>query len=148
MATELDTSGKFDPFVDEHEALHFSLRDLRWLLEDRQSPEAVSQGLFEFSEHVKTHFVHEEETEGFFDSVVDQAPHLKSRADALVEEHAAMLQQLAQLARFAQQGDGSNDWWSRMNDEFERFWQTFCRHERSENDLVQEAFHHDIGSKD
>lgn len=148
MATKLDTSEKFDPFVDEHEALHLSLRDLRWLLEDRQLPGKVAQGLSEFADHVQAHFVHEEETEGFFESVVDQAPRLKTRADALIEEHAAMSQQLAQLARYAQQGDGSVDWWSRMSDEFEAFWQTFCRHERSENDLVQEAFHDDIGSKD
>lgn len=148
MATELDTSGKFDPFVDEHEALHQSLRDLRWVLEDRQSPEEAAQLLAEFSGHAQAHFVHEEESEGFFESVVDQAPRLKNRADALIHEHSVMSTELAELTRYAKDSIDSAEWWATLSDGFESFWQSFCRHERLENELVQEAFHDDIGSKD
>lgn len=73
MAIELDTSGKFDPFVDEHEAAHESLRKLRWVLDECKSPREAAQLLAEFSDHARAHFVHEEQPDGFFDSVVDQA---------------------------------------------------------------------------
>lgn len=148
MATKVTTEPRFDPFVDEHEALHHSLRDVRSVLEDRQYPTRVPEVLLEFGTHAQAHFVHEEAMDGFFDSIVDQAPRLKSRADALILEHAAMSSELNELTRLAQELTGTDVWWSQLNKDFESFWQTFCRHERAENDLVQEAFHDDIGSKD
>ena len=148
MATEVDISEKLDPFVHEHECLHQTLGDLRWLLEDRRSSEKVAQALAEFADHVQAHFVHEEEVEGFFDSVIDQAPRLQPRAAALIEEHATMSHELAKLQQHADEGVGSDDWWASLNEEFGAFWQLFCRHERFENDLVQEAFHDDIGAED
>jgi len=148
MTTEVDSFERFDPFVHEHECLHETLGDLRWFLEERRSPEKFASALAEFADHVQAHFVHEEEAEGFFDNVIDQAPRLKTRADALIEEHAVMSRELARLQRHAKEGVVSDEWWSQLNEEFESFWQLFCRHERAENDLVQEAFHDDLGSAD
>jgi hypothetical protein len=148
MRTEADRIVRFDPFVHEHESLHHTLGELRCLLEERRSPEKVTVALAEFADHVRVHFAHEEEAEGFFDSVVDQAPRLKTRAEVLIAEHADMARELTQLSEYAKDGVVSEEWWTHLNDAFESFWQRFCRHERSENDLVQEAFHDDIGSKD
>jgi hemerythrin len=148
MTTEIERLGWIDPFVHEHESLHQTLGELRTLLENRESTAKVAIALAEFANQVQAHFVHEEEPEGFFDSVIDQAPRLKTRADALLEEHAAMSRELKELRRHAKHGVVSDEWWSQLNTEFESFWRLFCRHERSEHELVQEAFHDDIGSKD
>jgi hypothetical protein len=148
MTSEIERLDRIDPFVHEHESLHQTLGELRTLLENRESTAKVAIALAEFANQVQAHFVHEEEPEGFFDSVIDQAPRLKTRADALLEEHAAMSRELKKLRRHAKHGVVSDEWWSQLNAEFESFWQLFCQHERSENELVQEAFHDDIGSKD
>jgi hypothetical protein len=148
MTTNVDRSERLDPFVHEHEALHHTLGDLRWLLKERRSPERFASTFAEFADHVQAHFVHEEEEEGFFESVIDQAPRLKTRADALIEEHTSMSNELAKLRQQAEEDAGSADWWSTLSEQFETFWRLFCRHERAENDLMQEAFHDDIGAED
>ena len=148
MTTEIERLERVDPFVHEHESLHQTLGELRRLLKKRQSPSQVALALAEFADHAQAHFIHEEEADGFFDSVIEQAPRLKTRADALLKQHAAMSRELTRLLRHAKHGLVSDEWWSRLNDECESFWQLFCRHERSENDLMQEAFHDDIGLED
>ena len=148
MTTEVDRRTQLDPFVHEHECLHQALGELRGLLKERHSPKKVARAFAEFAEHVQAHFVHEEAAEGFFDSVVDQAPRLKARADVLIAEHATLSRELTGLLQHAKESVVSDESWSRLSEEFDLFWRSFCRHERSENDLVQEAFHDDIGSED
>ena len=148
MATKVDSSKRLAPFAHEHECLHRSLGELQQLFNERRSAEKVAPALAEFAEHVQAHFVHEEEEEGFFDALVEQAPRLKLRADALIEEHAEMSRELARLQRHAKPGVASAEWWSTLSEEFDSFWQLFRRHERTENDLVQEAFNDDIGAAD
>ncbi|MEX0819828.1 MAG: hemerythrin domain-containing protein [Pirellulaceae bacterium] len=147
MTTKVSRLERLDPFVREHECLHQSLDELRRLFEERQSPGKVAPALAQFAEHVQAHFIHEEEEEGFFDTVTDQAPRLKMRSDVLIEEHVAMARELAKLQRHTTDGVVAADWWSRLSDEFESFWQSFCRHERAENELVLEAFDDDIGAE-
>ncbi|MBI2479311.1 MAG: hypothetical protein HYV60_11950 [Planctomycetia bacterium] len=134
MTTEVDRRTQLDPFVHEHERLHQALGELRGLLKERHSPKKVARAFAEFAEHVQAHFVHEEAAEGFFDSVV--------------AEHATLSRELTGLLQHAKESVVSDESWSRLSEEFDLFWRSFCRHERSENDLVQEAFHDDIGSKD
>jgi hypothetical protein len=104
--------------------------------------------LAELADRLQAHFSHEEEAEGFFDTLIDQAPRLKAKADALIEEHAALSRELEKIQRHAQANVASADWWSSLSDEFDSFWQLFRRHERTENDLVQVAFNHDLGAED
>lgn len=54
MTTNVDRAERFDPFVHEHEALHHTLGDLRWLLKERRSPEKFASTFAEFADHVST----------------------------------------------------------------------------------------------
>jgi Hemerythrin HHE cation binding domain len=148
MATRVEDSKRVNPIVHEHECLHQALRELRQLLEERCPKKDVARALTEFVGHVKSHFVHEEENDGFFEGVVDQAPRLKERADALLDEHAVMTSKLEKMQQHLTAGDESDVWWSILDEKFESFWELYCCHERSENELLQEAFHDDIGAED
>jgi hypothetical protein len=149
MTIAPETSVKYDPFADEHDCLKRTIVGLRRVLtEQRVSQDAVSSLLADLEESVRSHFVHEEVEDGFFENVVDQAPWLKGRADALLDEHRDLAAQLAQLRWRARQGKPSAAWWQNLTTRFEAFWATFSRHERRENELLQSAFYQDIGAED
>lgn len=148
MTTAINSTVKFDAFAEEHESLERTLAELRRMLARRRDARAATRALADLSNQVKSHFVHEEQEDGFFDNVIDQAPRLKGRAATLIEEHAAMAEALGELQRYASRNAPSQEWWSELNARFEAFWKLFCRHERAEIDLVQEAFDDDIGPGD
>lgn len=148
MNSAISSTVKFDAFAAEHETLERTLAELRGLLAARQDSRAASEVLANLGDHVKAHFVHEEQDDGFFESVIEQAPRLKGRAEELTREHTAMADALLEMQALASRHALSDTWWSDLSDRFEVFWKLFCRHERAEIDLVQEAFHDDIGPAD
>jgi hypothetical protein len=59
-----------------------------------------------------------------------------------------MLHTASELARFASAGSGSESWWRELNSRFHVFSKELMHHEGEENQLLQEAYQDDIGSKD
>ena len=149
MTLAPEPSVKFDPFEEEHDHLKHAILDLRRVLTERQaSQDAVIERFAAFAESIRAHFVHEELQDGFFDSVVDQAPWLNERADALIDEHRELSAQLAQMQWHVAQGVLADAWWRTIQASFEAFYLLLSRHEAEENRLVQTAFNQDIGAED
>jgi hypothetical protein len=148
MVSPYDSTAKFDAFEQEHEDIERTLAELREILLVRQDDLMVIVTLGSLCNDLKSHFVHEVQKDGFFDNVIEQAPWLKNRADALIREHAQFGDALEELLSRASQGTPNASWWNDLNNRFEAFWKLFCRHERAEIDLVQEAFNDDIGAAD
>jgi len=148
MVPLIDPTIKFDAFAEEHECLQSTLTEMRMLLSERGNPGLAIETLADLAGHVVTHFVHEEQDDGFFDNVVEQAPRLQSKAAELIEEHATMIDALTGMQIFAAKNEPSEAWWKDLAARFEAFWLSFSRHERAEIDMVQEAFNEDIGPAD
>ncbi len=149
MTIATENSVEVAPFVDEHDCLKRLIVDVRQLLIDqRASQHVVSSVIAELAESVRLHFVHEEVENGFFESVIDQAPWLKDQAGLLIDEHCDMAAQLSQLQWRSRHGGPSAVWWQDVAAGFEAFCAMFLQHERRENELLQTAFYQDIGAED
>jgi len=90
----------------------------------------------------------QEETSGFFKEIVERAPRLSDRADALIQEHAELRETIRQLVEQARKNRKSSNWWDETEDAFHDFSKRLMRHESEENSLLQEAYGVDIGSQD
>jgi len=149
MTITQEASIKFDPFAAEHDRLKRTLARLRQVLVERMAAQSeVVALLADFADSVRAHFDHEEQFDGFFDNVVDEAPWLNDRTEALIDEHGELRSQLEQLQSHAINGVPSDAWWQKIHSRFEAFWLLFSRHEAQENQLVQAAFNEDIGAED
>ena len=131
---------------------HLHLRNLIDNTARRLAQRNMSQGdVLEVFHSLRTelldHFRHEEEC-GFFDAVVDIAPRLKTRADALLNQHPDLQLRLEKLRAVAQQGQPCDAWWRGIADEYASFYEAFDLHERGETALLQEAYTRDVGDKD
>ncbi|MBC8353181.1 MAG: hemerythrin domain-containing protein [Planctomycetes bacterium] len=138
----------FEDIRREHEELRELLGEIHRTLANRLAAVAsVSAMLVSLGDHIKTHF-EEEETTGLFDNIVDRAPRLSERIDALRTEHQQLLAVVRQLNEVARNGDGSVDWWQRLNTDFHKFSAELMHHETAENDILLEAYTDDIGASD
>ncbi len=138
---------------DAHEQEHANLEKLlaTWgamVAEKKANRNDVSVLLAGLIETLQSHFDHEEHEQGFFKTVVKQAPWLSEQAQTLMDEHCGMCQMLERVHSHAQEDSPHDAWWTKHTDEFQQFRRSFLRHERSENDLLQQAFTQDIGSND
>lgn len=132
----------------EHDELRELLGNIHHMLAKRlETVAGVSEKLASLGEHVETHFAGEE-TAGFFDDVVDCAPRLSDRIDALRTEHQQLLSVVRQLNDVASEGDGSSDWWQRLEAAFHDFSNKLMHHEGAENEILLEAYTDDIGAAD
>ena len=112
-----------------------------------EDADRVAKSLTSLTSQLATHF-DEEEIAGVFDDVVEQAPRLSERVDQLKQQHIELRSALAAINRKATAGDGTARWWDDLSKAFRDFSTDLMHHEQSENDLVQEAYTQDIGSKD
>jgi iron-sulfur cluster repair protein YtfE (RIC family) len=133
----------------EHGELRALLGDIHRVLAERlQTVVHVSEQLAALNEHVETHF-NEEEIGGFFDQVLGSASQqVAQQVDSLRDEHCHLLQVVRRLSEQAKTGNGSDDWWQRLESEFREFSKELMHHEHKENELLQEAFDQDIGAAD
>ncbi len=130
----------------EHEELRELLASVHRTLTKRLETVAAVSDIFALlCNQIKTHFS-EEETAGFFDEIVAQAPHLSPQTEYLCNEHGCLLETARKLADEANDGDGSDDWWQQLESEFHEFSKQLMEHESKENDLLWQAYHDDIGS--
>jgi iron-sulfur cluster repair protein YtfE (RIC family) len=107
----------------------------------------VAESLVSLASQLETHF-EEEEVAGVFDDVVERAPRLSERVDQLKQQHNELRTALAAINQTAGSGDGTAQWWNDLSEAFHEFSTNLMHHEHSENELVQEAYTQDIGSKD
>lgn len=99
------------------------------------------------TDHVERHF-REEEASGVFNEVAAHAPRLASRAEELLAEHNQLRQAVQALNQAARSGDGTADWWERLEATFRDFSKNLMHHEHREDELVQIAYDQDLGAAD
>jgi iron-sulfur cluster repair protein YtfE (RIC family) len=137
-----------DQIRQEHEELRETLGKIHRTLGKREAAvAAVAEMLSLLGDDVETHFS-DEETTGFFDNVLDRAPRLSDRIDALRSQHQELSATVESLQEVATSGDGSDDWWRRIETAFHDFSKELMHHEGSENELLLEAYTDDIGAAD
>lgn len=132
----------------EHEELREALGKIHQTLHKREAAVAtVAKMLSLLGDDVEAHFS-DEETAGFFDDVLDRAPRLSGRIDMLRNEHQQLSATVDHLQEVAISGDGSDDWWQRIETAFHEFSKELMHHESTENELLLEAYTEDIGTGD
>ena len=130
----------------EHEELREVLGVVHRTLGKREAAVAtVAEMLSLLGDDVAAHFS-DEESAGFFDDVLDRAPRLSNRIDALRGEHQQLSATVARLQVVATNGDGSSDWWQQIETAFHDFSKELMHHETTENELLLEAYTDDIGT--
>jgi hypothetical protein len=88
------------PAVDERvSAQHRRIRALARELERTMDLQPLAAGLPALRALLAAHFVLEEESGGFYDTVRSTSPHLATRVDQLQAEHGTLLSTLDALAR-------------------------------------------------
>lgn len=132
---------------DHEELLEWLGRVHQALAQRSDSAEQLVDLLEGLGQHIERHFV-DEESGGFFEQVVEQAPRFSERADALRREHERLRAQMAELIAAGRAGGASDAWWQQLNDTFHEFSRSLMQHENRENELLQEAYGEDVGSKD
>lgn len=138
----------YEQVRQEHEELREWLGRLHHALTERTQSGPQIAGMFgELTEHINRHF-NDEEIGGFFEQVVDMAPRFADRTILLREEHTALRADLAGLAARADEADVGDAWWQELLAGFHEFSKALMQHENKENELLQDVFDEDVGSKD
>lgn len=134
--------------IDEHQALQNSLREVQTLVADRSANvlEVLDQ-VVQFNQQVLNHFDHEEE-DGYFIEILEVAPWLSAQIASLRAQHDQFREQLRSLCEFVQTGEGTRQWWSALDDLFDKFTRLYLAHEHAEDSLFQEAYNRDFGGED
>jgi iron-sulfur cluster repair protein YtfE (RIC family) len=142
-----ESDARHEQIQREHEELRGLLGEIHRVLSERlESVANVSEMLASLSKHIETHFS-EEEVDGFFDDIVEQAPRLSTRTSALRNEHVRLLESVRALAGLARSED-CRDWWEQLERKFHTFSKELMQHEGSENELLQDSLEDDIGAQD
>lgn len=89
-----------------------------------------------------------EEASDCFAEMVAHAPRVADRAATLLGEHCQLREMLDDLIARTRQGGGSLTRWDEVSASFVEFRARLNDHEQRENELMQEVFTEDIGSKD
>jgi hypothetical protein len=148
MVTRQNQLSVFEQAVREHQVLEKKLAHLSGLLEKREVPMSevtkVLEGLRAF---FLVHFEHEE-SDGFFDAIVERAPHLSRLANKLIHEHFVLLERLDGLLKFSRRGTGQPLCWRTLNLRLGDFMKLLHQHESEENGMLQMAYGDDLGTKD
>ena len=148
MADETLSHDFFKMLQSEHRELAAALSQIQKALSQPDRERAQVTGLItDMAELVESHLHHEEEG-GYFREALEQAPRLTLKAQALLEQHPALLEDVSKLGILAGAGVESEAWWARIEADFTAFAKKFVEHEASETRLVQEAFTDDIGTAD
>jgi hemerythrin-like domain-containing protein len=136
----------YQDLLDEHVKLRGMLRDLESRLAERRGPftDMVAQ-LTTLRDLIDSHFASEEASECFPD-LIAYAPRVADRVSLMLAEHGELRSEVYLLVKGA--GAGTEQDWVRLADCFRGFTDKLVRHEQTENELVQEVFTDDIGSKD
>lgn len=136
----------YQDLLDEHVKLRGMLHDLESLLAERKGPftEVVAR-LTALRDLVDVHFA-EEEASDCFPDLIAYAPRVAERVKLMLAEHGELRSDVHFLVKSV--GTGTDQDWTRLADAFGVFTAKLTHHEQTENELVQEVFTDDLGSKD
>lgn len=147
--TDTDSSqAAYEEILAQHVRLRSLLDDIKQLLfEQSVAFSEVANRLLQLREMVVDHF-QTEENSGCFGEVVNHAPHVSERVAALIGEHEDLIGELRDLEARAVDCPGVNADWEEVGARFGEFMARLMQHETLENELLQQVFTEDIGSKD
>jgi hypothetical protein len=146
MATE--TSPICEQVQREHERLRELLRVSHLAIEGHAAPpQEVVRRLCELRAALESHF-QSEESGGYFDGIVTQAPQLSRQAQRLTHEHADLLKHVDELVEMADENSRLPTCDSNLATRFRHFSRLLMHHESEENGMLQTAYHDDLGTKD
>ena len=138
----------YEEILREHSKLRTILDELKQLLFDRAAPIGdVAGRLTDLQSLVSSHFK-AEEASGCFPNMVSHAPRVSSRVEDLIAEHGELNVAVNELVTHAAECAGGADDWELISVRFTEFTTKLMQHEMVENELMQEVFTEDIGSKD
>lgn len=138
----------YEKLRKEHELLHTRLEQARAMLLERSLDVHEALALLgDLRAHMKEHFAGEE-AGGYFTEVVERAPWLAERTEALHRQHPEMLKAMDGIMHTARESDNTPGWWKHIGEQYTALYEKITAHEKNEDDLVQQAFTEDIGDKD
>ena len=150
-------SGRVDPIIlghllGQHRDLHARLLALRADFAvghdaDPPSVKAIRDRLLELRDHLREHFVQEEQG-GFLEESIARMPRLSVAAREVVAEHPRLLAELDTLVDKLPTQDVRDDSWDEAAHGFAAFTEHLLAHERNENAVVQQGYNEDFGFGD
>ena len=139
--------GNYGKILEEHLALQTPPQQIaRALASQTASIAEVSDLLAKLGDDLVKHFALEEDG-GYFSEALLRAPQLLAKANELVAQHPKMCTLARDLVDLGpvQKGD---QWWQETRQRFQAFKTELLKHERHEDQLLQEAYTQDLGSHD
>ena len=137
----------------EHFALGQQIRQLEesFQLRQREASSAawarsVLELLDEFNRALREHFASEERG-GYFSEILAVAPRLSLHVARLKDRHVEYREHSRLLLDLATKAASESDW-IEVQSRSATFLMALREHEREENELVREAFMHDLGQGD
>jgi len=150
-------SGRVDPVIlghllGQHRDLHARLLALRADFAPEHDAghapvKAVRDRLEELRDHLRDHFVQEEQG-GFLEESIARMPRLSVAAREVVAEHPRLLAELDTLVDKLPTQDVRDDSWDEAAHGFAAFTEHLLAHERNENAVVQQGYNEDFGFGD
>jgi len=151
------SSGRVDPVILEHllgqhRDLHARLLALRADFAAEHDagappPKAVRDRLLELRDHLRDHFVQEEQG-GFLEESIARMPRLSVAAREVVADHPCLLAELDALVNKLPAQDVRDESWDEAARGFAAFTEHLLAHERNENAVVQQGYNEDFGFGD
>lgn len=138
----------FQKVLEQHQALKALLGKIEKLLVQQEaSVEEVADLLGQLGDRLVKHFALEEEG-GYFSEALMHAPRLVSKANELMAQHPKMTTEARQMVVDLESAQAKTDWRQETRKRFEAFRRELMKHEKSEDGLLHEAYHRDIGAHD
>jgi hypothetical protein len=146
MTNEPTAAASLHQVAIDHHQLHDLVGQLSFALRGQQYHTADLARLFHELELLLIEHFAREERGGYFEGIIEARPNLKSRVDALIVQHARMLQAVCEMqSRLGQRQLYLPS--QEMARAFDEFLGDFEAHEAEENDLVQDAHLQDLGEE-
>ena len=146
MITPIARIDALDLIQEDHLDLHQRIRAVRQKLNAQEvDPRSLWSELRALELELEEHFFHEE-AEGFFDSLLDSAPHFAEPIAALKREHERFLAEIVAMKDRCNAPPFDCEQLAELSRLYQSFLAEFDGHEHAELKLVQETVNRDLGS--
>lgn len=146
-----DSSSAFNPdstIMRQHDMLNSLLDAIANRFEHDHDPSRNLVSLLNaLAFHLQTHFEFEE-GDGYFASLVQKAPRTAATVERLLREHREMSQEVEEMIVIAREDLAQKHDTSDLAERYRKFREKLEVHEHLENDLLQDVYTEDIGTKD
>ena len=148
MTDTNSTNSAYEEMLREHAKMRNLMDELKQLLFDRSvAISEIASRLVLLQAMVEVHFRTEEDSSCFPD-LISHAPRVSDKVAVLIAEHGEMTVDISELVARTSSCQGTEEDWDMVNSGFAEFEEKLMQHETVENELLQEVFTEDIGSKD